>query len=146
MFCHTDSILRGPTHKRPCKICFREFFNRQQDLERHIRLIHLPCCVFCPYSGCQWRGCRVDELQKHLGKQKCDQQSKELADYRIYDVKMILEMIEEAESNDCIQGAQDWAVHFVRERAKELGKDEWLEDPWGCLEQRERRARLASRK
>jgi hypothetical protein len=70
----------------------------------------------------------------------------EPVEYRIYDVKLIFGMIEEAKSNDCIQKAQDWAVHLVRERAKELGKNEWLADPWGCSKQRERRARLASRK
>jgi hypothetical protein len=147
MLPHTDPILPVPTCKRPCMICLRKFFDRQQELDRHIRLIHLPCSVFCPYSGCKWRGCRVDELQKHLKEKKCDQQSKgsNPADYRIYNVENILEMIREAKGNDCILKAQDWAVHFVRERAKELGKNEWFSDPWGCLEQRERRARLASR-
>ncbi|KAI0264328.1 hypothetical protein BGY98DRAFT_939924 [Russula aff. rugulosa BPL654] len=51
---------------------------------------------------------------------------------------MILDIIRGAESNDSIRNAQDWAVDFVRERAIQLGKNGWLEDPWGCSEQRER--------
>ncbi len=64
----------------------------------------------------------------------------------MYDVENILKMISEAKTNDDLRNAEDWAVRFVREKAEELGKNEWLVDPWGCLEQRERRARLASRK
>jgi hypothetical protein len=55
-------------------------------------------------------------------------------------------MIRDAESNDAIRKAQDWAVHFVQERARELGKHGWFVDPWGNLEQRERRERRTSRR
>ena len=142
---YTDAYLPVFARKWPCKICLRASFDRRQELDRHIQLIHLPCCIFCPYSRCEWRGCRVDELQKHLDQQKCNQNSTE-KEYRIYDVKPILDMIRSAESNDSIRNAQDWAVHFVQERGIQLGKDGWLEDPWGCSEQRERRERHLSRK
>ena len=130
----------------PCKICLGESFDRRQELDRHIKLMHLPCWVFCPYSGCEWRGCRLDEFQKHVDQKRCNQNSME-KDYRIYDVDAILDMIRRAESNDSIQNAQNWAVDFVRERAIQLGKDGWIADPWGCSEQRERREqRISSRR
>ena len=66
--------------------------------------------------------------------------------YQIYEVKMILDMIRGAESNDSIRNAQAWAVDLVRERAIELGKGGWITDPWGCLERRERRERRMSRR
>jgi hypothetical protein len=60
-------------------------------------------------------------------------------EYRIYDADMILEWIKDAGREDFILTAQNWALDLVQERAKELGRDEWLADPWGRLEQRERR-------
>jgi len=67
-------------------------------------------------------------------------------DYSIYDVDAILDMIRRAESNNSIKNAQNWAVRYVQERAIQLGKNGWLEDPWGCLEQRQRRDRRMSRR
>jgi hypothetical protein len=61
-------------------------------------------------------------------------------EYRIYNVEMVWEWIRTAESDESIRTAQDLALDLVRERAKELGRDEWLVDPWGCLKRRERRA------
>ena len=107
--------------------------------------MHLPCWIFCPYSRCEWRASSVDEFQKHLDQQRCNQNSME-KEYRIYDVKAILDMIRCAESNDSIQNAQNWAVRYVQERAIQLGKNGWLEDPWGRSEQRQRRDRRMSRR
>jgi hypothetical protein len=140
---YTDANLPVSARKWPCKICFRESFNRRQDLDRHIQQIHLPCCVYCPYSPCEWRGCRDDDFLKHLDQQKCNQGSTG-KEYRIYDVKMILDRIRDAESNVSIQKAQNWAVSFVQEMATVLGKQEWIRDPWGSQEQRERRQRRIS--
>jgi len=147
---YTDANLPLSARKWSCKICFRDqvrvSFERRQELDRHIQLLHLPCCVYCPYSPCEWRGCRVDELQKHLDRQKCNRNSTEQSEeFQIYDVKTILDVIRDAESNDSIRNAQGWAVSFVQEMARELGKREWFEEPWGCLEQRERRERLSRR-
>jgi len=144
MSLYTDVNLPVSARKWLCRICLRESFDRRQDLDRHIQLIHLPCCVYCPDSRCEWRGCRVDELQKHLDQQKCHQNSAE-QEYRVYDVKTILDIIRDAESDDSIRKARDLAVDFVRERATELGKPGWLADPWGCSEQRKRRERRTSR-
>ncbi len=49
---YTDANLPVSTHKWPCKICLRKSFGRQQELDRHIQLVHLPCWVYCPYSRC----------------------------------------------------------------------------------------------
>ena len=140
---YTNANLHVSKRNWTCKICLASF-KRQQELDRHIQL-HLPCCVYCPHSLCEWRGCRFDELQKHLDEQKCNRNSPE-QDYEIYDVKLILDMIRDAEKNDDIRKAQEWAVSFVQERAKQLGRHGWFVEPWGCLEQRERRERRMSRR
>lgn len=75
-----------------------------------------------------------------------DQESAELREYLIYDVKMILDCIKAAESNDYIRSARDLAINLVRQRAWELGKDEWLADPGGRLDQREIRAQRPRRR
>ena len=121
--------------------------NRSQDLDRHIQSFHLPPFVYCSYLGCTWRGCRTDELHTHFQRHlEPNQESAELTEYLIYDVKMILDCIKDADSDDYIRSAQDLAINLVRQRAGELGKDEWLVDPGGDLEQRERRAQLQAQR
>lgn len=127
---YADANLPVSARKWPCKICFRESFGRRQELDRHIQRFHLPCWLYCPYSSCEWRGSRIDELQKHLDQKRCNWNSTE-KEFQIYDVKMILDMIRDPESNESIQTAQNWAVHFVRERARELGMNGWFTNPWG---------------
>jgi hypothetical protein len=63
--------------------------------------------------------------------QKQYHQSEELPAYQIYDVKMVLDWIRTAESVNIIPVAQTWAIGLVQERAKELERDQWLDDPWG---------------
>ena len=67
----------------------------------------------------------------------------EPVEYRIYEVGMVLGMIKDVES---VRAAQDWACDLVRERARVLEMDEWLEEPWGRLEQRVRRAQRPRRR
>jgi hypothetical protein len=142
MMClYTDANLPVSARKWPCKICHEESFNRRQELDRHIQNIHLPCWLYCP--RCDWRGGRVDELREH--QQRCGQVSTE-EECHIYEVKTILDIIRDPESNNSVLNAQKWAVHFVKERATVLGKGEWLADPWGRPEQRERRERRMSRR
>lgn len=124
---------------KTCIVC-KGSLNRSQDVDRHIQSYHLPCCVYCPSSDCDWRGCRTDELRTHFKRHlQPNQESTELGEYLIYDVKMVLGWIKDAESDDCIRTARDLALNLVRQRAKELGKDAWLADPGCRLEQRERR-------
>ena len=149
MSLYTDANLPISARKLPCKICLRDqvrvSFTRRQELDRHIQLFHLPCWICCPYFRCQWRGCRIDELQKHLDdQQECNQNSAG-QEYRIYDVKNILDIIWDAKSDDSIRIALDLAVDFVRERATELERHDWFAEPWGRLEQRERRESRTSR-
>lgn len=61
----------------------------------------------------------------------------------IYDVKLVLECFKNAGD---IRKAQDLAINLVLQKAKELGKDAWLADPGGCLEQREKRAQRPRRR
>jgi len=44
---------------------------------------------------------------------------------------MILSFIRDSAGSDAIATAQGFAVDLVKERALEIGKQEWLEDPWG---------------
>ena len=80
--------------------------------------------------GCRWRGTRVDEFQRHLNTQRCGPRPEE-RQYQIYNVKMILSWIKDSQGGDIISTTQSFAVDLVKERALELGKREWLEDPWG---------------
>ena len=103
------------------------FFNRYQDLEKHIQAVHLPCWIFCPHPGCTWRGSRMDDFKKHLETQKCGSKPERLQ-CQIYDVKMITGLMK---NQVCAGVAQEIAVGLVKERALELGREEWLMDPWG---------------
>jgi hypothetical protein len=44
---------------------------------------------------------------------------------------MVLDWINDSQGGDIISTAQTFAVEFVKERALELGRQDWLEDPWG---------------
>ena len=114
-----------------CPACEKRF-DEYQNLERHFQSSHLPCSIFCPYSaeGCRWRGVRMDDFEKHLDTQKCGPKPEE-QQYRIYDVKLILSWVKNTKSSGDISIAQNLAVDLVKERALELGRQEWLEDPWG---------------
>ena len=131
MLLYTDPNLSVSVRRKwPCKICFMESFDRRQELDRHIKLMHLPCCVFCQYSPCEWRGCRVDELQRHLNQMRCNENSLE-REYSIYDVESILDMIRSAESNDSIRNAQNWAVRFVQDSGS-IGEEWMVRGPLGA--------------
>jgi len=52
--------------------------------------------------------------------------------YQIYNVKMILSWIKDSQGGNIVSIAQRFAVDLVKERALELRKHDWLEDPWGC--------------
>ena len=47
-------------------------------------------------------------------------------------MKTILGFIRDSAGGDIITTAQRIAVDLVKERALEIGKQEWFEDPWGC--------------
>ena len=121
----TVSGIKRP--RLPCVLCDKSF-KRPQELYRHIQTLHLPYCLYCPYSGCHWRGARADQFQEH---KKKNHQSGELPAYQTYDVKMVLGWIKTAESVEFIPIAQTWAIGLVQEKATVLGRGQWLDDPWG---------------
>ena len=133
--------LTVSTFKRICLACGKTC-SRQQELDRHYQCFHLPRFIFCPHSGCQWRGNRTDDFDKHLNTHNGAQRPAE-KDYLIYDVKLIVDWIKNSPGNDFLQTAQNYAVDLVKERALELGKPEWLEDPWGHSERQARHDRRA---
>jgi len=86
----------------------------------------------------------VDDLGKHLNKQKCGEKPEKVR-YQIYDVELVLDIIKEDPTS--ISTAARYAVGFVTEKALELGKEEWLKDPWGRPDERlARRIRNGSHK
>jgi hypothetical protein len=91
--------------------------------------------------GCKWRGDRVDQFQKHLKSQKCGLKPAEEQLYQIYDAKMVVDLIKYSRDTEFLLTAQNFAVDLVRKRALELGKQEWLEDPWGRSDKQARRDR-----
>ncbi len=135
-YSYISSCMRALTRavsgiKRPrlhCVLCDVSCA-RPQQLYGHIQMFHLPYSLYCPYSGCHWRGAREDQFQGH---QKRYHQFGELPAHRIYDVKMVLGWIKAAESVDFIPIAQTWAIGLVQEKATELGRYQWLDDSWGC--------------
>jgi hypothetical protein len=87
----------------------------------------------------------MDDFDRHLTTQKCGPKPDE-PHYQIYNVKMVLSWIKSADRDDVILAAKNFAVDLVKERGLELGKQEWLEDPWGRAEKQARRERAESRR
>jgi len=83
----------------------------------------------------------VDQFQKHLKSQKCGLKPAEEQDYQIYDGKMVLDLIKYSQVTEFLLTAQNFAVDLVRKRGLELGKQEWLDDPWGRSDKQARRDR-----
>lgn len=73
----------------------------------------------------------MDEFQKHLAQQGCGEQPAQETKYQIYNMKLVLSWIKGSQSNGILLTAKKYAVDAVRERALELGRQEWQEDPWG---------------
>jgi len=93
--------------------------------------LHLPPWLYCSSPGCRWRGGRVDEYQRHKTTHNAQNFQAEEQECHIYNAKMILSLIKDSAGSDVLTTAQRFAVDLVKERALELGKQEWLEDPWG---------------
>jgi len=97
-------------------------------LDRHYQCFHLPYWIFCPFGGCTWRGGRVDEFNKHWNAHQYDEKPVE-EQYQVYNGKLALDMIKE-QGNDFPRIVR-FALSLVEERALELGRPEWLKEPWG---------------
>jgi hypothetical protein len=73
----------------------------------------------------------MDKFQEHLTAQQCGPRPAQEQQYQIYNVKMVMNWIKNSPGVDSISTAQNFSVDLVKERALELGKQEWLNDPWG---------------
>lgn len=122
--------LDGTANQSPmlCPECKEQVGYRQQELRRHLLSNHLPCWICCPYPSCSWRGTRKEELKKHLIKDKCGPMP-EREQYQIYNTNLILGWI--LEDDTPVQVAASYALDFVGERARELGKVESWRNLWG---------------
>lgn len=88
----------------------------------------------------------MDDLDKHLDTQNCGPKP-EGSQCQIYNVKMVLSWIKNQQGGHFVSAAQNFAVDLVKERALELGRQEWVEDPWGySAETQARRQRAESRR
>ena len=90
----------------------------------------------------------MDDFDKHLDTQNCGPKP-EGPQYQIYNVKMILNWMKDLnpEGSDVVSAAQSFAVDLVKERAMELVRQGWLEEPWGFSpETLARRQRAESRR
>ena len=72
----------------------------------------------------------MDEFRRHLGQQKCGELPAQEEKYQIYNVKTVLSWIKGSQDNN-LPTVQSVTVDIVKERALELEREEWLEDPWG---------------
>lgn len=107
-----------------------KYFTRDQDWDRHIISFHLPDNLCCPNPGCPWRGHREDYCMSHIKKGTCGSLAIPEWEHQrmIYDPKLILDWIlDEAVS---FEVAVQYALDFVQERARELGKADLWRDPW----------------
>jgi hypothetical protein len=72
----------------------------------------------------------VDEFQRHLTTRKCGPRPAQEQQFQIYNVKMVMNWIKNSQGAFS-STARDFAIDLVKERALELGRQEWLDDPWG---------------
>ena len=82
----------------------------------------------------------MDQFERHLDTQQCGSKP-EGFQCQIYNPKVLSSPIKDPTgAGAALLAAQRIAVDWVKERAMELGRQEWLEDPWGHS-QSETRAR-----
>jgi len=106
-----------------CPIC-GDTFHRKADWGRHVLSKHFPEYIQCPEKDCSWRGSRKEELTNHLDEnghgQGDTEQDRE--QYEIYDTRLILDLVRKGSTPfEVLRGYVD---NFVKERARELGKEE----------------------
>ncbi|KAF8485891.1 hypothetical protein DFH94DRAFT_841959 [Russula ochroleuca] len=123
----TSSKTNGPRLPCPWTGCEVDF-GRQQEWERHILTFHLPDCYCCPAPACPWRSRRKDSLKMHIDEGMCGPRPEWEEQWMIYNPKLILQWI--CEDFISIEFAETYALDFVQERARELGKVDAWRDPW----------------
>jgi hypothetical protein len=86
--------------------------------------------MYCPAPNCPWRGRRKDALNMHISnsKGKCGSKPKSPEkECMIYDANLIIRWIRE--DSVSIEIAEMFALNFVKEKAKELGKENLWTNP-----------------
>ena len=94
------------------------------DWKRHIFSKHFPDSVHCPEASCPWRASRKDEFKKHLEDNPSHGQpdaERRREQYETYDTGLVLDML--LGGTVSFEVVREYAVDFVRERAKELEKE-----------------------
>jgi len=89
----------------------------------------LPHHLYCLNPACDWQGCRIEDLFKHIdkGPGNCGPRPEFEEQRMIYDTKLLLGWISEGTS---IEVTQVFAADLVEERARELKKVDLWENPW----------------
>jgi hypothetical protein len=100
-----------------------------QELETHYQMYHLPCWLFCPQLGCEYRGDLLVEFSRHWRLHGYSQEPNE-EQYVIYDVKAFINLINNGRGL-ATSYIHDMAVAAVKNKALQLGKPQWGKDPWG---------------
>jgi len=85
----------------------------------------------------------MDEFERHLETQKCGLKP-EVQQCQIYNAKMVASGIKNQDGN-VVSNAQNLAVDLVKEMATQLGRQEWLDDPWGLSQEIQNRRLRAAR-
>ena len=101
---------------------------RRQEWNRHILTLHLPNNLYCPNPACPWRGSRKEKLNEHIEQGNCGARPKWGEQRMIYDVDLVLGWIRDGTIS--VDVAEMFAIDFVQERARELGKVDLWRDPW----------------
>jgi hypothetical protein len=101
-----------------CPYCARAH-NRKEDTERHL-LLHLPPCIYCSQSGCNWNGRRRYALLNHLRTKHSGTPVPEREEFIIYDAKPLVKQLLNHDITT-MQAANEAQLSF-RRKAVEMGK------------------------
>jgi len=74
------------------------------------------------------------DFEKHLETQKCGPKP-EVQQCQIYNAKMVASGIKNSQGGNVVSNAQNLAVDLVKEMAMQLGRQDWLDDPWGLSQE-----------
>jgi len=78
----------------------------------------------------------MDDFERHLDTQKCGPKP-EVQQCQIYNAKMVASGIKNSQGGNVVSNAQ-------KEMAIQLGRQDWLDDPWGLSQEiQNRRLRAA---
>ena len=106
--------------------CGRSLKKRDQEWERHIVSRHLPDNLYCPGPACPWRGHREDARKRHIGRGKCGPTPEWEEQRKIYEPDLFIDWVLNGSASTEL--VETYALDFVEERARELGKTHLWKD------------------